>query len=247
MNGDERRVRALFLFPESPNPNGQSSVGTAMSSIARTVAACSAAAFVSLSGFGCDAAPGGGPRGGPQTGPTTDRSILPSTAPGAPVAPPSAPPSAPPAVAAAPQPVIQPATQPAPAPAPNQRPRFGVNLERLVSWSRSRVYIDAVRTAYGFDTIAHPRDGKAPLGPGGLPSRRFRPAPDRRRRPDHGRHLQDRLPRHRPRDPHRARREGDRPDLDADSGVTRADLHLRPRRQQQPQRAVRRREPSTAG
>ncbi len=50
---------------------------------------------------------------------------------------------------------------------------FGMNLERLVPWSRSRTYIDAVRTAYGFDTIAHPRNGKAPLAANGWPSGDF--------------------------------------------------------------------------
>lgn len=52
-------------------------------------------------------------------------------------------------------------------------PRFGMNLERLIPWSRSRTYIDVVRTAYGFDTIAKTRDGKAELGPSGWPSGDF--------------------------------------------------------------------------
>jgi len=67
-----------------------------------------------------------------------------------------------PARAAGPQPATPPAN-----------PRFGMNLERLIPWSRSRTYIDALRTAYGFDTIAHPRDGKAELGPNGWPSGDF--------------------------------------------------------------------------
>jgi hypothetical protein len=67
-----------------------------------------------------------------------------------------------PARAASPRPATRPAN-----------PRFGMNLERLIPWSRSRTYIDVVRTAYGFDTIAKVRDGKADLGPNGWPSRDF--------------------------------------------------------------------------
>ena len=116
-----------------------------------------------------------------------------------------------------------------------------------MSWSRSRVYIDAARTAFGFDTLAHPRDGKAPLGPNGWPTGDFGllviegaapsmggtykivfPGTVREIRAGPGAKVTDQA-------------------YDADAGVTRADVTLRPRRQQQPRPPVRRREPRRAG
>jgi hypothetical protein len=46
---------------------------------------------------------------------------------------------------------------------------FGVNLEEMIPWGRSRPFIDLVKTSPGFDTLAHPGDHAAPVGADGWP------------------------------------------------------------------------------
>jgi hypothetical protein len=50
---------------------------------------------------------------------------------------------------------------------------FGVNLEQMIPWGRSRTFIDLVKTSPGFDTLAHPGDHAAPVGADGWPTSDF--------------------------------------------------------------------------
>ncbi len=64
-------------------------------------------------------------------------------------------------------------TSGAPVAAEGGKSLLGLNLERNVDYSRSRTWIDCVKTARAFDTVAKPGDKAAPLGPDGWPTTDF--------------------------------------------------------------------------